>query len=187
MSVCPGIISIHQSHKSQGSAAAASQQTAATQRLAAMNQWEQNGIFFISLLLFLRRSSSVFPRRNNWRGSPSRGKQLIYILPHKHTVTLGFFAPAPQTRQKRLLSQRNLPSVLLQLSAAGRQPSPGWKTKTFFPIALRPKCIVGALPVGHGFWRSLITHHGPLLFCRKQPPRWARARCTSRGPNVFYF
>lgn len=93
---CQCIISSHQGDKPSQSAAAVSEQTAATHSLALWwiigNKKAKSDLLSslrLPLLLSFHLSTSVFPTRNNWHSSASRGNELIYILPHKHTITLG--------------------------------------------------------------------------------------------------
>lgn len=130
-------------------------------------------LFHLSLPLLrsLVLSVSVFPRRNNWHSSPSRGKKLIYILPHKHKLALGLSTQTPKTAEESSPTSsfpENPPSLLLQLSAAGHQPLLLWERNNISSNTPPPtppiKCILGSVPAGRGSWRSLIARHGPLLF-----------------------
>lgn len=85
-------------------------------------------LFHLSLPLLqsLVLSVSVFPRRNNWHSSPSRGKKLIYILPQKHKLALGLSTQTPKKAEESSFPEKP-PSLLLQLSAAGHQPLLLWE------------------------------------------------------------
>lgn len=137
----------------------------------------QNLIVFhlsLPLILSLHLSASVFPRRNNWHSSPSRGKKLIYILPRKHTLTQGLSTQTLKTAEESSPSSSfpdKLPFALAVSSCGGKK-----KPWTFLSITLLPKCILGSVPAGRGSWRSLIAQHGsPFVLhahcCRKRPPR----------------
>ena len=143
-----------------------------------MNQWEQKGknpiLFHLSLplLLSLYLSASVFPRRNNWHSSPSRGKKLICILPHKHTLTLGLSTQTPKKAEESSPSS-SFPEKPPSSPAAALSSRPSTltavekKKKTFLPITPRPPKVHSGINPSRPWllevsdcssWTSFVLH-----------------------------
>lgn len=146
---------------------------------------KQGGEACCSFISFPPLSLSL-PVRNNWRGVPSRGKQLIEILPQTHERPLG----GPSTGARRKAAPPTPPAFPEKPPATDHQLSPGRKTKGTSSHS-------SASPVHSGEDPSrlrvleLPCRSSPTFFCSSLlllPPRWIQSEepAGSAGPEVLY-